>query len=73
MSSGKLEFSKNGRSLGQSLRDLLFSVCIVADDRPGVAFTNVHGFVFPVVGIGSYGARIRVNFRPRTESWSGQS
>ncbi|PKX98642.1 SPRY-domain-containing protein [Aspergillus novofumigatus IBT 16806] len=38
MSSGKLEFFKNGRALG-------------------VAFTNVHGFVFPVVGIGSYGAQ----------------
>jgi hypothetical protein len=73
ISSGHLEFFKNGRSLGQSLRDLLFSVCIVADDRPGVAFTNVHGFVFPVVGIGSYGAHIRVDFRPHTESWTGKS
>jgi hypothetical protein len=45
----------------------------VADGRPGVAFTNVHGFVFPVVGIGSYGAHIRVDFRPHTESWSGES
>lgn len=45
----------------------------MADDRPGVAFTNVHGFVFPVVDIGSYGAHIRVDFRPHTESWSGES
>jgi hypothetical protein len=54
ISSGHLEFFKNGRSLG-------------------VAFTNVHGFVFPVVGIGSYGAHIRVDFRPHTESWTGKS
>lgn len=50
----------------------VFSVCIVADDRPGVAFTNVHSFVFPVVGIAPYGAHLRVGFWPHAGSWRSQ-